>query len=85
MELIITLAHKMNLKVIAEGIESARQIERLLELGCEFGPRLLLLAADGTESCKAVQVRQQVAHQPKPPALERNSCGADSSSRAVSR
>ena len=36
-ELIITLAHKMNLKVIAEGIESARQIERLLELGCELG------------------------------------------------
>jgi len=36
-ELIITLAHKMNLKVIAEGIETARQLERLLELGCEYG------------------------------------------------
>ena len=36
-ELIITLAHKMNLKVIAEGIETARQLERLVELGCEFG------------------------------------------------
>jgi diguanylate cyclase (GGDEF)-like protein/PAS domain S-box-containing protein len=36
-ELIITLAHKMNLKVIAEGIESIRQLERLTELGCEYG------------------------------------------------
>ena len=36
-EMIITLAHKMNLHVIAEGIETARQFERLRELGCEFG------------------------------------------------
>jgi diguanylate cyclase (GGDEF)-like protein/PAS domain S-box-containing protein len=36
-ELIILLAHKMNLKVIAEGIETTRQLERLIELGCEYG------------------------------------------------
>jgi len=36
-ELIILLAHKMNLKVIAEGIETTRQLERLVELGCEYG------------------------------------------------
>ena len=36
-ELIILLAHKMNLRVIAEGIETARQMERLIELGCEYG------------------------------------------------
>ena len=36
-ELIIALAHKMNLKVIAEGIENIRQAERLLKLGCEYG------------------------------------------------
>ncbi|HET6175304.1 MAG TPA: GGDEF domain-containing phosphodiesterase [Candidatus Sulfotelmatobacter sp.] len=36
-ELIITLAHKMNLRVIAEGIETPRQVERLRELGCELG------------------------------------------------
>jgi EAL domain-containing protein (putative c-di-GMP-specific phosphodiesterase class I) len=36
-ELITALAHKMKLKVIAEGIETARQLERLLELGCEYG------------------------------------------------
>jgi diguanylate cyclase (GGDEF)-like protein/PAS domain S-box-containing protein len=36
-ELIITLAHKMSLKAIAEGIETAKQMERLLEEGGEFG------------------------------------------------
>ena len=36
-ELIAALAHKMNLRAIAEGIESARQVERLLALGCEYG------------------------------------------------
>jgi len=36
-ELIATLAQKMNLRAIAEGIESPRQAERLLELGCEYG------------------------------------------------
>ena len=35
--LIAALAQKMNLKAIAEGIESARQVERLLELKCEYG------------------------------------------------
>ena len=36
-ELIAALARKMNLRAIAEGIESARQVERLLALGCEYG------------------------------------------------
>ena len=36
-ELIATLARKMHLRVMAEGIENARQVERLLALGCEFG------------------------------------------------
>jgi diguanylate cyclase (GGDEF)-like protein/PAS domain S-box-containing protein len=36
-ELIITLAHKMKLRVVAEGIETVRQMERLIELGCEYG------------------------------------------------
>jgi len=36
-QLIIDLARRMNLRVIAEGIETARQAERLHELGCEFG------------------------------------------------
>lgn len=36
-EMIIALARKMNLRIIAEGIETARQFERLRELGCECG------------------------------------------------
>jgi EAL domain-containing protein (putative c-di-GMP-specific phosphodiesterase class I) len=36
-ELIIAIAQKMNLKVIGEGIETGRQLERLVELGCQFG------------------------------------------------
>jgi diguanylate cyclase (GGDEF)-like protein/PAS domain S-box-containing protein len=36
-ELIATLASKMKLRAIAEGIETARQAERLLALGCEYG------------------------------------------------
>jgi diguanylate cyclase (GGDEF)-like protein/PAS domain S-box-containing protein len=36
-EMIIAMASKMNLRVIGEGIETARQFERLTELGCELG------------------------------------------------
>jgi len=36
-ELIILLAHKLKLQVVAEGIESARQLECLQASGCEFG------------------------------------------------
>ena len=36
-ELIAALARKMSLKAIAEGIETAQQAERLLELGYEYG------------------------------------------------
>lgn len=36
-EMIIAMARKMNLQVIGEGIETARQLDRLAELGCELG------------------------------------------------
>jgi len=36
-EVIILLAHKLKLKVIAEGIESAKQLDHLLALGCDLG------------------------------------------------
>jgi EAL domain-containing protein (putative c-di-GMP-specific phosphodiesterase class I) len=36
-DLILTLAAKLNKKVIAEGVEKAAQIERLKALGCKFG------------------------------------------------
>jgi diguanylate cyclase (GGDEF)-like protein len=36
-ELIILLAHKLKLKVIAEGIETSRQLDQLHTLGCDLG------------------------------------------------
>ncbi|OKH39511.1 GGDEF domain-containing response regulator [[Phormidium ambiguum] IAM M-71] len=36
-ETIITLAHRLDLKVIAEGVETERQKEILRSLGCEYG------------------------------------------------
>jgi EAL domain-containing protein (putative c-di-GMP-specific phosphodiesterase class I) len=36
-ELIIDLARKRHIKVIAEGIEAASLAERLREMGCEYG------------------------------------------------
>jgi diguanylate cyclase (GGDEF)-like protein/PAS domain S-box-containing protein len=59
-ELIIALAHKMNLKAIAEGIETSKQMERLLELGCEYGQGYYFsqpLDAKGAQTF----MRQQVA------------------------
>jgi len=36
-ELIIAMAHKMDLRAVGEGIETASQLDRLVELGCEYG------------------------------------------------
>lgn len=36
-ELIIVLAHKLKLKVIAEGIEASRQLDHLHKMGCDLG------------------------------------------------
>ncbi len=36
-ELIILIAHKLKFKVIAEGIETARQLDHLHQLGCDLG------------------------------------------------
>lgn len=35
--LIIDISHNLNLRVIAEGIETARQHQLLLQMGCDFG------------------------------------------------
>ncbi len=40
-DLLLVLARKLKLKVIAEGIETAKQLESLLELGCDLGQGFL--------------------------------------------
>lgn len=44
-EAVITLGRNLNLDVVAEGIESGHQAERLLDLGCPFGQGFLFSAA----------------------------------------
>lgn len=59
-EVILMLAHKMNLRVIAEGIETARQVERLSEMKCELGQGYYF--SQPLEAKAALQfLRQQVA------------------------
>ncbi len=59
-ELIIALAHKMNLKVIAEGIETMRQLELLVELGCEYGQGYYFSQPSEARAAM-LYMRQQVA------------------------
>jgi EAL domain-containing protein (putative c-di-GMP-specific phosphodiesterase class I) len=58
-ELIILLAHKLKLKVIAEGIESAKQLERLRELGCDQGQGFLF--SQPVEAVEAERLLRQRA------------------------
>jgi EAL domain-containing protein (putative c-di-GMP-specific phosphodiesterase class I) len=37
LEAIISLGHKLGMTMLAEGIETQGQLERLHDLGCEFG------------------------------------------------
>jgi EAL domain-containing protein (putative c-di-GMP-specific phosphodiesterase class I) len=62
-ELIILLAHKLKLKVIAEGIESAKELDRLHELGCDLGQGFLFsqpVEANAVE--KLLRERAQLPH-----------------------
>jgi diguanylate cyclase (GGDEF)-like protein/PAS domain S-box-containing protein len=50
---IITLGHRLDMTVLAEGIETPRQLQRLRELGCELGQGYLFspaVAADAVAS-----------------------------------
>ncbi len=57
-QLIITLANCVNLKVIAEGIEAATQLDQLRKLGCEFGQGYLFSQPVEAEAAQQL-LRQQ--------------------------
>jgi diguanylate cyclase (GGDEF)-like protein/PAS domain S-box-containing protein len=59
-KMIITLAHNMGQKSIAEGIESSRQIERLSKMGCEYGQGYYFSQPLDPQSALAF-MRQQIA------------------------
>ncbi len=60
-ELIVTLAEKMNVRVIGEGVETVKHLDRLQELGCQFGQGHLFsppVDAAGAEKLLSRQNRQ---------------------------
>jgi EAL domain-containing protein (putative c-di-GMP-specific phosphodiesterase class I) len=61
-ELIVMLGHKLKLKIIAEGIESARQLEHLQTLGCELGQGYLF--SHPVDGRAALQLMRQQNHMP---------------------
>jgi EAL domain-containing protein (putative c-di-GMP-specific phosphodiesterase class I) len=50
--LIVTIAHKLNLKAIAEGIETGTQLGRLREFGCDAGQGYLFSQPLNSESAQ---------------------------------
>lgn len=52
-EAIIVMAHKLGLKVIAEGIETTHQSELLMAAGCDFGQGYLFAKPQSTEEFEA--------------------------------
>jgi diguanylate cyclase (GGDEF)-like protein/PAS domain S-box-containing protein len=45
LEAIVSLGHKLNMTMLAEGLETSAQLERLRSLGCELGQGFLFSAA----------------------------------------
>ena len=61
-EAVILLAKKMNLRVIAEGIETAKQLEHLRELGCELGQGYLFSPPVDADAATKLLQQQSLAH-----------------------
>jgi diguanylate cyclase (GGDEF)-like protein/PAS domain S-box-containing protein len=59
-DLILLLANKLKLKVIAEGIESPKQLDRLRQLGCELGQGFFFSPPEEAKAAERL-LRQRVA------------------------
>ena len=73
---IVSLAHGLNLKTIAEGIEQPHQLERLQSMGCELGQGFLLGAPRppefyGADPVLALSVRRSAAAATSPRRTDR--------------
>ncbi|MGA7833839.1 MAG: EAL domain-containing protein, partial [Acidimicrobiales bacterium] len=58
LEAIISLGHKLGMTMLAEGIETQGQLERLHNLGCEFGQGYLWSPAVSNEKVEAMLQRR---------------------------
>ena len=56
-EAIIVMAHKLGLKVIAEGIETAEQHHLLATAGCDYGQGYVFSRAVSSENFEAMLKR----------------------------
>ena len=50
----VAMAHNLGMHVIAEGVETAAQLQRLRTLGCEFGQGFLFSAPCGADAIRAL-------------------------------
>jgi diguanylate cyclase (GGDEF)-like protein/PAS domain S-box-containing protein len=59
-EAIIVMAHKLGLKVIAEGVETSQQLELLKAAGCDYGQGFLFSRAIPAEELEALLLKSKI-------------------------
>ena len=62
-EAIIVMAHKLGMKVIAEGIETEQQRDLLTLAGCDYGQGFLFSKPVPAEQFEALYIKQQAPSQ----------------------
>jgi diguanylate cyclase (GGDEF)-like protein/PAS domain S-box-containing protein len=75
-ESVISLAHKLGLVAIAEGIETGDQLGRLIALGCDFGQGYLFAPALGAVAAAAYLRERKPGAQRQPPPSGEARCAA---------